>query len=398
MLQGKRWATPVYALIQGLYWATYCLMVGFASVFLLDRGFTNGQIGLILGLSYLFSAILQPTVGAFLSRRGIRLNRGIACMYAPVVVIALAVRLLPLSRAPLAVMITAVFTLQSMLQPSVNALSQSMSREGDSVNFGVARGVGSAAYALTSFAVGRLLTRFAPGLLPVLYGSTVALMIVVLLTLKTDSASNVRSAVDARQSSYADMLREHRHMAPFLAGVGCMFLAYSFIDCFLLQIITSKGGNSANLGTAITLSAMTELPAMLIFSHFSRKGKGLTLFMGSMWFWLLKDVLTLLAPTPQALYGVQLLNFAACAIYVPGMMDYMRLTLPSWQLLRGVTLAGTATTLGSLVATIVGGAMIDAIGMTGALTLVQLFAAAGAVLVTRALVKARREIAQRAAE
>ena len=59
-----RSATPYYALIQGLYWAIFCLMVGFASVFLLDRGFTNGQIGLILGLSYLLSAVLQPVVGA----------------------------------------------------------------------------------------------------------------------------------------------------------------------------------------------------------------------------------------------------------------------------------------------------------------------------------------------
>ena len=42
-----RRATPYYALIQGLYWAIYCLMVSFASVFLLDRGFTNGQIGFV---------------------------------------------------------------------------------------------------------------------------------------------------------------------------------------------------------------------------------------------------------------------------------------------------------------------------------------------------------------
>ena len=77
-------ATPYYALIQGLYWAIFCLMVGFASVFLLDRGFTNAQIGLILGLSYLLSAIFQPLVGSVFSRRSVRLNVGIACAYLPV--------------------------------------------------------------------------------------------------------------------------------------------------------------------------------------------------------------------------------------------------------------------------------------------------------------------------
>ena len=390
MRQAKHWATPYYALIQGLYWAIYCLMVSFASVFLLDRGFTNAQIGLILGLSYLFSAILQPTVGSLFSQRGIRLNRGIAAVYIPVALISLAVRVLPLGRGPLAVLMAAIFTAQSMLQPSVNALHQNFERDGDRVNFGLARGVGSAAYAISSFVGGRLLTRFPPRILPSLYFGAMVLLIAALLAAKTTSGAT-RASVEVRHSSYADMLREHRHLILFLIGIGCMFLVYSFIDAFLLQIIVSKGGTSANLGTAITLSAMTELPAMLIFSHFSRKGKGLTLFLGSIWFWLLKDVLTLLAPTPQVLYAVQLLNFASCAIYIPGMMDYMRHTLPDWQLLRGVTLAGTATTLGSLVATILGGWLIDHIGMTGALTLVQAFAATGAVLVTLALIAARRE-------
>ena len=53
MLQRMR--TAHYALIQGLYWSIYCLMVGFASVFLLDRGFTNGQIGLVLGSPNLYT-------------------------------------------------------------------------------------------------------------------------------------------------------------------------------------------------------------------------------------------------------------------------------------------------------------------------------------------------------
>ena len=39
-------------------------MLGFASVFLPDRGFTSGPIGLILGLPCLLAAILQPVAGS----------------------------------------------------------------------------------------------------------------------------------------------------------------------------------------------------------------------------------------------------------------------------------------------------------------------------------------------
>ena len=184
-------------------------------------------------------------------------------------------------------------------------------------------------------------------------------------------------------------------MALYLVGAGCMFLTYSFIDNFLLQILLSIGGTSANLGTAITLSAMTELPAMVLFARFSRKGKGVRLFMISVWFWLAKDLLTLLAPSPGTLYAVQLLNFFSCAVYVPGMMDYMRHVLPEDQLLRGVTLAGTATTLGSLIATILGGWLMDGVGVRAALAVVQTFAVIGAILLTLALRDAlRRNAAQ----
>lgn len=389
MFNPFRRATARYAVVQGLYWTVYCLMVGFASAFLLDAGFTNGQIGLILGLSYLLSAILQPVVGSLFSRRGLKLNNAIAIAYVPVALASLAVMALPLGHGPLAVLMAVSFTIQSMLQPSVNALHQNLETESDRVNFGLARGVGSAAYALSSFAMGRLLTRFAPSIIPGAYGLAVVALIAVLLCLRTTTAVG-RAAVDVRGASYADILREHRGMALFLVGAACMFLTYSFIDSFLLQIITSIGGSSANLGTAITLSAMTELPAMILFSRLSKKGLGLKLFLASIWFWLAKDVLTLLAPSPQALYGVQLLNFASCAVYVPGMMVYMQHTLPQSQLLRGVTLAGTATTLGSLAATLLGGWLIDAVGVRAALLAVQLFAACGTVLLTIALTAAVR--------
>ena len=385
-----RRATPRYALIQGLYWAIYCLMVSFASAFLLDKGFTNGQIGLVLGLSYLFSSFLQPVIGSLFSRPGLRLNHAIACTYIPVALIALAVLLLPLGRVPLAVLMVAIFTVQSMMQPSINALHQNLETEDDRVNFGLARGVGSVAFALSSFVMGRLLTRFAPSILPAFYLAAVVALVAVLLVVRTNTAVG-RATVDSRGTSYADILREHPHLALFMGGIACMFLTYSFIDAFLLQIIVSIGGSSANLGTAITLSAMTELPAMILFARFSRKGLGLRLFLVSIWFWMLKDVLTLLAPSPQVLYVVQLLNFASVAVYVPGMMVYMRHILPEGQLLRGVTLAGTATTLGALAATLLGGWLMDAIGVRGALAVVQGFAACGTVLLTLALINAMRQ-------
>ncbi|MFR1516072.1 MAG: hypothetical protein ACLSTT_01955 [Evtepia gabavorous] len=46
-----RFLTSHYAWIQGCYWMAYCILLSFSSVYLLDQGFSNTQIGLLLGLS-----------------------------------------------------------------------------------------------------------------------------------------------------------------------------------------------------------------------------------------------------------------------------------------------------------------------------------------------------------
>ena len=59
-----RFLTSHYSWIQGCYWMAYCILLSFSSVYLLDQGFSNTQIGLLLGLSGLLTALLQPFVGA----------------------------------------------------------------------------------------------------------------------------------------------------------------------------------------------------------------------------------------------------------------------------------------------------------------------------------------------
>ena len=57
-------ATPQFTLIQGLYWMAYCILVSFSSVYLLERGFSNSQIGLLISVSSILSAVLQPVAAA----------------------------------------------------------------------------------------------------------------------------------------------------------------------------------------------------------------------------------------------------------------------------------------------------------------------------------------------
>ncbi len=386
--------TVVFGVIHFLYWAIFCLMVAFASAFLLDKGLSNSTIGLILGVSYLLSALVQPLVGSFFSDHNIPRSKGIAVIYIPVAAAAFVIRFLPLNAAVVGVLMVFMITVQSMMQPSINALYQSIETEEEPVNFGLARGMGSVSYALSSFIAGRLLAVFDPPILPIMYLIAIVLLVVLLMTVRTRDPRAVDGGAAGTNMSYKDMLITYPHLRLFVPGMICMFLTYSFIDSFLIQILMSMGGNSSDLGTAITCAAILEMPAMVLYAWLCQKKLGLKIYQISMWIWLAKDILTALAASPVQLFLIQMMGCACCAIYVPGMMFYMKRSLPPALLLRGATLAGTATTLGSLIATLAGGWLIDHMGVHNALLTSLIPAVAGTLLMNAAIM----QVSKRAGE
>ena len=383
-MKAKRIRT-LYTLIQCLYWVTAGLMFNFASAYLLDRGFSNSQIGVVLGAAYALSAVGQPMFAAIFNRSGIRLSTGMACFYAVAAVLAVLVLALPLQGGALAVLIVCIFMLQATMQPSLNSLHRGYALRGVEVNFGFARGMGSAAYSVMCALVGRILYRFSPSMLPALYLATMLLMIVCLLAFRAPSFTDGVSLGERRRRE--PLLRRYPRFALLLLGVSLLATVHIFIDNFMLQIVQNLGGGSAQQGVVVAIAAMMELPAMVLYGRLSKRiGGGWVLCMAA-WVWVVKDVLTALATSPAMLYAISLLQFASYAFYVPAAVEYVSDALSQQDFLAGQALVGTAFTLGSLAATFIGGWMLDLLGVRGALSGMQAFSIAGAVLLSVAVLR-----------
>ena len=96
MKNAMRSATPHYTWIQGCYWMVYCILLSFSSVYLLEQGLSNTEIGLLLGLSGLASALLQPVAGARAGRmRRLSLGQLSGCLVGGMGLCALGLLLLP---------------------------------------------------------------------------------------------------------------------------------------------------------------------------------------------------------------------------------------------------------------------------------------------------------------
>jgi len=183
----------------------------------------------------------------------------------------------------------------------------------------------------------------------------------------------------------APLIRREPRFCVFLVGLVLLAMAHIFLDHFMLQIMMTIGGDSASLGIAIAVAAIIELPAMMLYKRMSKKAGPAKLLIMAGWVWVVKNVLIMLARTPSAVYAAELFQFLSYVVYVPATVDYIGKHLPAGDFLRAQALSGSAFTMGSLLATMVGGPMIDLIGVRAMVGVVQLFSLTGAILFSFAL-------------
>ena len=383
----KKNATVFYAIIQALYFCTLALIGSYASAYLLNRNFTNAQIGIMLGVGNLGSVGLQLLIAAYVQRLGIRLGHVMFVIYALIAVLALALLLLPLgSSAIFCILFVLVFLLNSSMQAPVNSLYRGYHEQGVKINFSAARGCGSVAYSLSSLAAGALIQRFTPNVLPGTYILPCLLLCVaVLLFNAPNTAEKQANSVTPKEKKL--LMKDYPQFYIFFAGVICLATSHSFMDTYLFQIIENIGGNSVNLGLAVFISCMTELPAMLLYRRMADKFGNRRLLAFAGWMWALKNFLIAIAPNVYFIYAAELLQFVGYAIYVPAGVRYIAHTLPESEFLKGQALVGSAFTAGFLITGFVGGPMIDLIGLEATLWGLQLFSVGGVLLFTLAMTK-----------
>lgn len=140
MKNAMRSATPHYTWIQGCYWMVYCILLSFSSVYLLEQGLSNTEIGLLLGLSGLASALLQPVAGARAGRmRRLSLGQLSGCLVGGMGLCALGLLLLS-GKWVQGGLFMVLLALLQMLAPFLYAIGMGCAAQNIPLNFGLARG------------------------------------------------------------------------------------------------------------------------------------------------------------------------------------------------------------------------------------------------------------------
>ncbi len=82
-------------------------------------------------------------------------------------------------------------------------------------------------------------------------------------------------------------------------------MSHSLINSFNYQIAMAKGGGSGEMGNAMTISAVSELPTMFLFGYLLKKKSSVFWFRLSGLFFVLKSIGTFLAFNIPTYYAAQ---------------------------------------------------------------------------------------------
>lgn len=376
--------TARYTLLQGTYWASYCAILTFSSVYLLARGLSNAQIGLLLSIAGALSALLQP----FVSRIADGLRRMSLRQFTALLVLGqLAVgALLPLAagRLPHTVLYGLLIILVNLIMPLISALGMACLSSGRTLNFGAARAAGSITYGICSAVFGRMVLRFGEGSLPVgLFVLDVLLLVSVLLfrfaggpgAHETQAEDAAPAAADRRPFPL-----RYRHAVPLLLGVILLFISHNVLNVYPFQIVLPLGGDSAQMGTMLLIQSLMELPVMFGFVWMLRRADSRVWMRLSGIGFFLHALGTLLANSMGLLYAVQVFQMNGYALYILAYTYYVNDRVRPNERVQGQAWFAMAITLGSVLASLCGGTILDLAGARLLLGFATVTGGAGMVL------------------
>lgn len=373
-----------YACIHGFYWMLCCSMIGYASVFLLDKGFTNTTIGTVLAISNILAVFGQPAVASYMDKTS-KLSLRMLISLILVVIIAISLVLCFLTGASMVMVVLTIvaFTLMLTLQPFINSLTFAFEKNGIHINFGLARGIGSVAYAVMSLILGNLVAAFSPELLPFFYVglSLCALFFVYTFFLPghKDEIVHQEKETEHDQLSMGQFIKKYKTFMLLLVATVLLFFNHSVINNFFIQVVNHINGNSADMGNAIFLAAVLELPTMALFTKFQQKIGCKNMMLISAVFFSVKHVLTYFAVNMFMIYVAQVMQMLAYAVFIPASVYYVSQLVEEHDMNKGQALVTGAMTLASVFASLAGGVLLDALGVSKVLMIGAIISVLGTI-------------------
>ena len=352
-----------YIAMQMGFWAMFAAIVAYQTALLLERGFTNGEAGLMTSVRCLAGIVFQPLLGGFADRHPRVPLKGI-------VGVSLAFSLAAgvwywaepaMGLAQTALVWVVIGGLGVSSYPLMDAMAVQFINDGMPIRYSLGRGLGSLAYAVVCVLLGLQVGQWGVETTLVTFLLLTAAEIALVFTYPTwHPHAPAAQAEQARPQSALSLLRSNPRFTLMLAGVLFGLTAVLPLSNFLVNVILSRGGQAADLGLAMFLMGGFELPAAFLFPRLLRRlGSGRILVL-SMFFGTLKGVALLLTWNLAGVLLCQPLQMLGYGLFTPASVYFVNESVPPADRVRGQTIMMVASNgLGGMLGGMLAGFTLD---------------------------------------
>lgn len=352
-------------LLQFAFWFAICTYFSFIIATLVDYGWTPGDATMSITAMSAVIMFMQPVYGYVSDKFISEKKLCVLFLFAGGVLFFL---------FPLALSTSGFFVVAVMIGISVTAVQTiglmdawivGLRQENESVNYGLMRGTGALAFALSAQISGMVTEHFSHTGRFWMGGAFFLLATIIALSFR-----RAKRAVDTddnrRERHYVSKLDRESVFVVFRVLLSCrkfrlllavaffLFLSNAPIMTLIQLLVSDFGGGTAQIGTAVAIMAGTEVPFMFMAAFLIRKIGFKRLFVLCGLFYFIRLSLMIFVTDVPGLILVQLLQGVTFAVILPVAMSYLAKIVDESR--RGVavtTMAAVSMSLTGILANLV---------------------------------------------
>ncbi len=354
------------------YWAGATVFSSFLVTFLIENGYTESQIGLIVTFMSLFNLISQPFWGYLADAKWDIKAVTLICMGMSIPVVLFLPLLL---RSTLLLTIGCIIA--SCFENPVKGLLDSITNISEEKNryivYGIARGCGSFFSAIASLLAGNFLYKYGINWAFVIHGVLAGFALICLIAF---SGKGYPENKDIRRNVSRKKDMTLKRAVRELSG-NRLFLAV-FVSTVLLNIglkagltftpvmINNFGGNSSHNGYSMAVNTIGMLPMMVLYSWLYRKKKinNAVIYLWACLFTVIRIASLAMVNSLWPLIFVQIINSLSYGFLQPAMIESIRQTTPLYLRSTAITLVtGVYLAIASVTVDYLAGVLIEHVGI-----------------------------------
>jgi len=345
----------------GVYYMVICIVFCYAAYYLGEEGFSSWQTGLIVSVSCIAGALLQPASGRLADSdpKWFWKNQLLLLTALALVISVLRIFVSGLIWEGAAYGLLIVLVL--VMMPLVNSACFYYADRGISVDFGTARGIGSFAYAAASFALGRLTAVTGPQVLTLCCAVLFALVLAAVAIMPRSAALPDAPGKKEDQGT-KNFISAYPAVILMAAGITLALVFHNMVATYMINIMEEAGGGSDSMGTAIAIGGAMELPALFLYTRIKEKSglSAAVLISVGCLFFVIRGVLFVFASGVMMIYFIQLLQGPSYGLVTAAKAAYAYETVAARDETTGQAVMSMTDSFG-----IVGGSLLGGILLSG---------------------------------